>query len=66
MSFDPANRTYQLSDERMQAFRRLTPEQRLQWVEELAHFLRLARVAREQGALSVGGSRDASEQDIDR
>jgi len=53
MSFDPANRTYHLSDERMQAFRKLNPAERLRWVEELAQFLRLARVAREQAAVKA-------------
>lgn len=42
--FDPADRTYQVSDERLRAFKALTPAQRLKWVEELAHFLRLAKV----------------------
>jgi hypothetical protein len=47
MNFDPANRTYHLSDERMRAFRKLTSAERLRWVEELATFLRMAKVARE-------------------
>ena len=42
--FDPGDRTYYVSDERLRAFRNLTPEQRLRWVEELATFLRLAKV----------------------
>ena len=46
--FDPGDRTYYVSDERLRAFRRLTPEQRLRWVEELATFLRLAKVEREK------------------
>ncbi len=41
--FSPGDRTYYVSDERLRAFRRLTPEQRLRWVEELATFLRLAK-----------------------
>jgi hypothetical protein len=41
--FNPADRTYQVSDERLRAFRALTPAQRLEWVEELAHFLRLSK-----------------------
>ena len=53
MSFAPANRTYHLSDERMQAFRKLTPAERLRWVEELAQFLRLARIARMQAAVKT-------------
>jgi hypothetical protein len=46
--FDPGDRTYYVSDERLRAFRELTPEQRLRWVEELATFLRLAKVAGEE------------------
>jgi len=53
MSFDPSTRTYHLSDERMQAFRRLSPAERLHWVEELAQFLRLARVARVKAAATT-------------
>jgi hypothetical protein len=45
--FNPGDRTYYVSDERLRAFRQLTPEQRLRWVEELATFLRMAKVARE-------------------
>jgi hypothetical protein len=46
--FDPGDRTYHVSDERLHAFRQLTPEQRLRWVEELAAFLRMAKVARDE------------------
>jgi len=42
--FNPADRTYHVSDERLRTFKALTPAQRLQWVEELAYFLRLAKV----------------------
>ena len=45
--FDPGDRTYYVSDERLRAFQQLTPEQRLRWAEEIAAFLRLAKVARE-------------------
>jgi hypothetical protein len=44
--FDPGDRTYYVSDERLRAFRQLTPEQRLRWVEELATFLRMAKAGR--------------------
>lgn len=44
--FPPGDRTYYVSDERLRAFRALTPEQKLRWVEQLASFLRLARVSR--------------------
>lgn len=46
--FDPGDRTYFVSDERLRAFRALTPEQRLRWVEELANFLRLAKVSKKK------------------
>ena len=45
--FDPGDRTYYVSDERLRAFQQLTPEQRLRWAEEMAAFLRMAKVARE-------------------
>ncbi|HQN65263.1 MAG TPA: hypothetical protein PK372_08430 [Rugosibacter sp.] len=44
--FNPADRTYYVSDERLRAFKALTPAQRLKWVEELAQFLRLAKAQR--------------------
>lgn len=47
-TFDPGDRTYYVSDERLRAFQELTPEQRLRWVEELANFLRLARIGRDR------------------
>lgn len=46
--FTSADRTYHVSDERLRAFRQLTPEQRLRWVEELAAFLRLAKAGRKE------------------
>jgi hypothetical protein len=46
--FPPGDRTYFVSDERLRAFRPLTPEQKLRWVEELATFLRMARAGREK------------------
>lgn len=42
-------RTYHVSDERLQAFAKLTPLQRLQWIEQCAHFVRLGQRAREAG-----------------
>ncbi|MFD0928400.1 hypothetical protein ACFQ1T_01280 [Methylophilus glucosoxydans] len=41
--FNPADRTYHVSEERLRAFMALTPLQRLQWVEQVAYFLRLAK-----------------------
>lgn len=46
--FPPGDRTYYVSDERLRAFRQLTPEQKLRWVEELAAFLRMAKTGREK------------------
>ena len=43
-TFNPGDRTYYVSDERLREFQKLTPEQKLRWVEELANFLRLAKV----------------------
>lgn len=43
--FPPGDRTYYVSDERLRAFRMLTPEQKLRWVEEMATFLRLAKIS---------------------
>lgn len=54
--FDPGNRTYYVSDERLRAFRHLTPEQRLRWVEELAAFLRLAKVGGKEQPKILGRS----------
>ena len=58
--FDPGDRTYHLSDERMATFQALSLADRLRWVEELATFLRLARASRERARDSdpVGDSRD--------
>lgn len=42
-------RTYFVSDERLQAFAQLTPLQRLQWVEQCSHFVRLGQQARQAG-----------------
>jgi hypothetical protein len=41
--FSREDRTYYISDERLCAFRQLTLEQKLSWVEELASFLRMAK-----------------------
>lgn len=43
MPSDRGNRTYYVSDERLRAFRALSAEEKLRWVEELATFLRLAQ-----------------------
>lgn len=54
--FTPGDRTYHVSDERLRAFRMLTPAQKLRWVEELAVFLRLAKIDRnkQQGISQQG------------
>ena len=46
-NFSRGDRTYYVSDERLRTFQRLTPEQKLRWVEELATFLRMAKISRE-------------------
>jgi hypothetical protein len=46
--FNSGDRTYYVSDERLRAFKALTPEQRLRWVEELASFLRLAKIGKKK------------------
>ena len=46
--FYPGDRTYYVSDERLRVFRQLTPEQKLRWVEELATFLRMAKIGRKK------------------
>jgi hypothetical protein len=46
--FPSGDRTYYISDERLRAFRQLTPEQKLRWVEELSTFLRMAKISREK------------------
>ena len=40
-------RTYFVSDERLSAFAQLSPLQRLQWVEQCSHFVRLGQMARQ-------------------
>jgi hypothetical protein len=42
--FPPGSRTYHVSDERLRAFKMLTPEQKLRWVEDVSTFLRLAKI----------------------
>ena len=49
-SFTSGDRTYHVSDERLRAFKALTPEQRLGWVEELANFLRLAKAGKQNSS----------------
>ena len=46
-------RTYHVSDERLQAFAQLTPLQRLQWVEQCSHFVRLGQLARQAKGAQV-------------
>ena len=41
--FDRGDRIYYVSDERLRAFRALSTEEKLRWVEELATFLRLVQ-----------------------
>lgn len=46
--FPPGDRTYHISDERLRAFRALTTEEKLCWLEELSAFLRLAKVGKRE------------------
>jgi len=57
MPFDRGNRTYYVSDDRLRAFRALSPEDKLRWVEQLATFLRLAQPV-ESAAASKAGKRN--------
>ena len=43
MTFDRSDRTYHVTDERLRAFRALSAETKLRWVEDLATFIRLTR-----------------------
>jgi len=54
-TWDRGDRTYWVSDERLTAFGKLTVEQRLRWVEELAAFVRLARLGAPP-ATTINGS----------
>lgn len=53
VSFDRGDRTYYVSDERLRAFRALSTEEKLRWVEELATFLRLAQAGGHKPAAST-------------
>ena len=57
MPFDRGNRTYHVSDERLRAFRALSPEDKLRWAEQLAAFLRLVQPV-ESAAASKAGKQD--------
>lgn len=43
--FDRGGRTYNVSDERLRAFARLSWSERLRWVEESAQFVRMGQAA---------------------
>lgn len=60
--FPPGDRTYHVSDERLRAFRALTTEQRLRWVEQLASFLRMARAGRPQAVAEQRHLQDTAER----
>ena len=44
MAFDRGNRTYLVSTERLREFGKLTWAERLRWVEQSAHFIRIAQL----------------------
>lgn len=43
MPFDRGDRTYHVSDERLEAFKTLSTEEKLRWQEELVTFILLTR-----------------------
>ena len=45
MPFDRGDRTYYISDERLKAFKALSTEEKLRWLEELATFILLTRAS---------------------
>lgn len=49
MPFDRGDRTYYVSDERLKAFKALSTEEKLRWLEELATFLLMSRPAQQAG-----------------
>jgi len=56
------NSTYYLSDERLYEFSKLTPGQRLTWVEQCSNFIRLARLSLQakQHSADAGQEREQS------
>jgi hypothetical protein len=46
--FQPGDRTYYVSDERLRAFKALTAEEKLRWMEEVSTFLRMAKIGSAQ------------------
>lgn len=65
LPFDRINRTYYVSDERLRAFRALTTEEKLRWIEELASFLRMAQpVAPLAGSSQSAEASDTDQQDL--
>jgi hypothetical protein len=63
MPVDRGNRTYHVSDDRLRAFRALSVEEKLRWVEELAAFLRLARPAESAATSKTGKPKQPSSAD---
>ncbi|MBD3813529.1 MAG: hypothetical protein IE917_15090 [Betaproteobacteria bacterium] len=56
MPFDRSNRTYHVSDERLRAFRALSPKDKVRWVEQLAAFIRLAQPVESVAASKTGNT----------
>lgn len=54
MPFDPGDRTYYLSDERLKVFRALSTEEKLRWHEELATFILLTRLGNQDKSGEAG------------
>ena len=61
---DRGQRRYHVSDERLRAFAKLTPYERIKWVEECATFVRLGQQAmarHEKHAVTPSPAGDAGE-----
>jgi hypothetical protein len=56
-TFDRGDRTYHVSDDRLEAFKRLSTLEKLRWQEEIATFIRLTRLNQEIPANENGAPR---------
>ncbi|MFZ5574035.1 MAG: hypothetical protein ACOY5S_02410 [Pseudomonadota bacterium] len=54
MAFDRGDRTYHVSDERLKAFKTLSTLEKLHWQEEVATFIRLTQLSRQNPASKNG------------
>ena len=58
MNFNRGDRTYHVSDERLQEFAKLSAAQKLAWVEQCSQFIRLARAGQTTKAPSLAPGAD--------